>query len=191
MTGGPGAIAQPAWAHAAGVLAMGLPEAPRERSHELERALIAERASRYCWAYDERRSELIESCFSEDAVWEGVVAGGRRVGPLRTRAAIVSWLTGFWAHQHHQPRHVLLNTVIEQQTETRARTLSYLLLTTASRGRAAISTTGFYRLSLTRAAGGWQISHMFAGFDAPFWPGKLEQLSERGRQRHGLFDTPR
>jgi hypothetical protein len=167
---------------------MGPPQAPRERSEAIERMLIAERASRYCWAYDERRSELIESCFSEDAVWEGIVAGGQRVGPLRTRAGIVSWLSGFWPHQHHQPRHVLLSTVIEEHTATSATTLSYLLLTTARHGRVEISTTGFYRLSLVRHGEQWQIAHMFAGFDAPFWPGRLERLGERGRRRHGLFE---
>jgi hypothetical protein len=167
---------------------MGPPRAPSERSQAIERMLIAERASRYCWAYDERRTELIESCFSEDAVWEGIVAGAQRVGPLRTRAGIVSWLAGFWAHQHHQPRHVLLGTVIEEHTGASASTLSYLLLTTASRGRVEISTTGFYRLSLVRSGEQWEITHMFAGFDAPFWPGRLERLSERGRRRHGLFE---
>jgi len=104
------------------------------------------------------------------------------------RSAIVDWLTEFWPHQHHQPRHVLLNTVLERSSAQEASTLSYLLLTTASSGRVSVATTGFYRLALVREGGGWQIAQMFAGFDAPFWPGKLDRLSEQGRRRHGLFE---
>jgi hypothetical protein len=178
----------PAWGHTTGALAMRRPVIPRERSPAIERCLIAERPSRYCWGYDERRADLLGECFAEDAVWEGTIAGSQRVGPLTGRERILEWLTEFWPHQRHQPRHVLLNTIIEEQSEDQARTLSYLLLTTARRGQVAISTTGFYRLSLARLEGTWQIVHLFAGFDAPFWPGKLERLGERGRARHGLFD---
>jgi len=178
----------PAWGHLTGALAMRRAIPPAERSPALERSLIAERPSRYCWAYDERRADLLTDCFTEDAVWEGTVAGVQRVGPLSGREKILAWLTEFWPHQHHQPRHVLLNTVIEERSETHARTLSYLLLTTARRGQVKISTTGFYRLSLARVGEDWRIAQMFAGFDAPFWPGKLERLDERGRERHGLFE---
>ena len=178
----------PAWAHATGALAMRVPPAPRQRSAEIDRSLILEQPSRYCWAYDERRVELLEACFSEDAVWEGTVAGVKRVGPLSGRDQILRWLTEFWPHQHHQPRHMLLNTVVEAQEADAARTLSYMLLTTARRGRVRISTTGFYRLSLVLVDGRWRIAHMFAGFDAPFWPVNLERLGEHGRRRHGLFE---
>ena len=34
------------------------------------------------------------------------------------------------------------------------------------------------------------IVERLAAFDAPFWPGKLERLSEGGRCRHGLLDDP-
>jgi SnoaL-like domain len=180
----------PAWGHTTGVLAMQRAISPAQRTEALERSLIVERPSRYCWAYDERRAELLTDCFTEDAVWEGTVAGLQRVGPLSGRERILEWLTEFWPHQRHQPRHVLLNTVIEEHNENEARTLSYLLLSTARRGQVKLSTTGFYRLSLARVGDDWQITHMFAGFDAPFWPGKLEGLGERGRERHGLFDGP-
>lgn len=189
MTDAEDAGPTPAWGHAVGALAMRRPIVPQERSPAIERCLITERPSRYCWGYDERRADLLGECFTQEAVWEGTVAGAQRVGPLTGREKIIDWLTEFWPHQHHQPRHVLLNTVIEEQSENYARTLSYLLLTTARRGEVALSTTGFYRLELARVGGSWQIVHLFAGFDAPFWPGKLERLGERGRARHGIFDA--
>ena len=36
-------------------------------------------------------------------------------------------------------------------------------------------------------AGHWRIGRLLGGFDAPFWPGKVEDLGERGRRRHGLL----
>lgn len=177
----------PAWGHATGALAMGRPVTPAVRSASLDRLLIKECGARYCWAYDERRADLLEACFSADAVWEGTVGDEHRVGPFNGREEICGWLTRFWPHQHRQPRHILLDTIVDEQTARVATALSYLLLITAQHGEVSISTTGFYRLSLRREDGeGWRIAHLFAGFDAPFWPGKLEQLSARGRVRHGL-----
>jgi SnoaL-like domain len=186
----------PAWGHGRGVLDLQIQSAFESafastsppRPPELERALLEERPARYCWGYDERRLDVLEDCFTEDAVWLGTVAGGDAVGPLQGREAIVRWLTEFWPHQHHQARHVLMNTVIESVDAQTASTLSYLLLASARRGRAKIETTGFYRMSLVSTAGDWKIARLFAGFDAPFWPGRRKDLSERGRRRHGLFD---
>lgn len=158
------------------------------RKHDLGRALIAERPARYCWGYDERRPELLEDCFTEDAVWEGDVGAAQAVGPIQGRQAIVDWLTSFWPHQSDQRRHILLNTLIERQAAAEATTLSYLLLLSAKGDRVSLETTGFYRLELVGSEGGWRIRHLFAGFDAPFWPGRIEDLSERARRRHGLLD---
>jgi hypothetical protein len=176
----------PAWAHAIGALDMHAPIRPQEQSAALERSLVVERIARYCWAYDERRADLLGDCFTDDAVWEGNVAGTNQVGPMRGRQAIVKWLTEFWPHQHDQRRHMVLNTVIEEQGATEALLLCYLLLLSAKAERASIESIGFYRLSLANESGEWRISHLFGGFDVPFWPGRLEDLSRRGRTRHGL-----
>jgi hypothetical protein len=175
-----------AWAHATGALDIHAPIRPQEQSAALERSLIAERISRYCWAYDERRADLLGDCFTDDALWEGSVAGTNQVGPMRGREAIVRWLTGFWPYQHDQRRHMVLNTVIQEQNATDAVLLCYLLLLSAKAERASIESIGFYRLALANESGQWRISHLFGGFDVPFWPGKLEDLGRRGRARHGL-----
>jgi hypothetical protein len=176
----------PAWAHACGALEMRPPVRPEERSVAVERSLIVERMHRYCWGYDERRVDLLGDCFTDDAVWEGNVAGRTPVGPISGREGILDWLTGFWPHQHDQRRHMLVNSLIEEQSETDAVVLCYLLLTSAREEQVKLETIGFYRVRLSREGDAWRIAHLFAGFDAPFWPGRLESLSQRGRVRHGL-----
>jgi hypothetical protein len=146
--------------------------------------------ARYCWAYDERRSDLLEDCFTEDAVWEGIVAATQTVGPLCGRDRIVAWLTGFWPHQRDQRRHMLNNFVVESSSATEGEIYAYLFLSSARGGSVTLETTGFYRANLVAYDGRWRIRRLFAGFDAPFWPGKLENLSEPARRRHGLLGGP-
>jgi hypothetical protein len=151
------------------------------------RPAIAECVSRYCWGYDERRRDILEECFSEDAVWEGNVCASQAVGPIEGRDAIVEWLAGFWPHQHEQRRHMLMNTLVTQLSEAEAEVHTYLLLLSARTEKVRLETSGFYRVGLSRVDERWRIRSLFAGFDAPFWPGKIENLSNRARRRHGLF----
>jgi ketosteroid isomerase-like protein len=150
-------------------------------------AALTEAVSRYCWAFDERRRDLLADCFTEDAVWEGTVAASQTVGPLRGRDRILEWLAEFWPHQRDQRRHILTNFLVEALSEEEADVYAYLLLTSARDETVSVETTGFYRTRLALDDGRWRIRHLFAGFDAPFWPGKVENLSDAARNRHGLF----
>ena len=178
----------PAWASAAGVLDLGRSVRVEGTEALTDRALITERVARYCWAYDERRIDLLGSCFTEDGIWEGNVLGRIPIGPFTGRAAIETWMSGFWPHQHDQRRHMVLNTIVEAQTAETATTLSYLLLMGCTGEVASIETIGFYKLALARVGDEWLISRLSAGFDKPFWPGALESLSPRGRKRHGVAE---
>jgi hypothetical protein len=166
----------PGWGHKGGYLKMRVQVRPDERSVAIERSLIAERISRYGWSFDERRADLLSDCFTEDAIWEGSIAGGEALGPFEGREAIVAWMSGFWETQHDQRRHMIVNTVIEEQSEGAALAQAYQVLTAARGGEVALETTGFYRFNLRLADGEWRIAHLFSGYDAPFVPGKLDQL---------------
>ena len=176
----------PGWGHHAGLLDLGAGAVPDGSSAILDRALICERIARYCWAYDERQSERLAACFTVDATWEGDVLGRIPIGPFVGRAKIASWLTEFWPHQHDQRRHMILNTIVEQQTADSAMTLSYLLLMASTGTAATIESMGFYKTSYRREGSEWLISRLTAGFDKPFWPVDLEKMSAHGRKRHGI-----
>lgn len=170
----------PGWGHGSGYLAMRVPSHPEERSIAIERSLIVERVSRYGWSFDERQEELLSDCFTEDGVWEGTIAGGDDLGPFVGRDAIVEFMTDFWRTQRDQRRHMIVNTIIEEQSETTAVAQAYQILFAARGGQVALETTGFYRFDLRRSEEGWKISHLFSGYDAPFVPGKLDYLDEGG-----------
>jgi hypothetical protein len=169
----------PGWGHITGHLSMRAPAPPQERSVAIERSLIAERISRYGWSFDERRADLLADCFTAEAIWEGSIAGEDPLGPFVGRDAIVAWMSGFWESQHDQRRHMIVNTVIEDHTESAALAQAYQVLTAARGGEVALETTGFYRFNLTREPDSWRIAHLFSGYDAPFEPGKLDHLGDR------------
>jgi hypothetical protein len=145
-----------------------------------------ERIARYCWAYDERRVDALEGCFTDDAIWEGSVLGRVAVGPFIGRVRIREWLSGFWPHQRDQRRHMLINTIVEEQDNESVLTLSYLLLLSSDSKRVVLETSGFYRVMHHRVADQWRIARLTAGFDSPFWPGDIETMSPSGRARHGV-----
>lgn len=176
----------PAWAHHVGLLSLGEAIPPADADAVANRLLITERIARYCWAYDERQLDRLSDCFTEDGIWEGDVLGRVAVGPFKGRPAIREWMSGFWPHQHDQRRHMILNTIVEGQTASTARTCSYLLLMGSTGREVSVETIGFYRVDLTKVGDQWLINHLMAGFDKAFWPGDLDNLSARGRARHGV-----
>lgn len=178
----------PAWAHYTGVLNLSEAVAPASDEDVAARQLITERIARYCWCYDERRADLLGDCFTRDATWEGTVLGEIPIGPFTGREKIMAWLSEFWPHQKDQRRHMILNTIVQEQSADTASTLSYLLLMASTGEVMSMESMGFYRVNYRVEDGHWRIAHLFAGFDKPFWPGKLEKLSERGRTRHGIAE---
>ena len=179
---------RPAWGHADGFLA--LTEAtPLDAEAAADRLLIVERVHRYCWSYDERQLDLLEACFTEDGVWEGNVMGQIVIGPFEGSPAIRTWMSEFWPHQRDQRRHMIVNPVVLEQSEDEALTIAYILLMSSKDAQVKLETMGFYRMRMRKLDGLWRIAHLFGGFDAPFWPGQLAELSERGRARHGITEV--
>lgn len=178
----------PAWAHKAGMLSLRDASAPADAAATADRLLFSERIARYCWAYDERQLDRLAACFTEDAVWEGNVIGKIPVGPFAGRDAICNWLSEFWPHQRDQRRHMILNTIVEEQTPDSAVTWSYLLLMGSTGREVSVETTGFYRVHYRRIGQDWLIARLVAGFDAPFWPRSLDKLSPRAKARHGVAE---
>jgi hypothetical protein len=137
--------------------------------HLADRLAILDALARYAWTYDERQIVALGNTFTEDAVWEGSVAGDFRIEPLRGRETISTWLQEHMANQSDQRRHNMTNHTFVAQDKGSAEVISYLLLTSASAGSVQVVTTGFYRTNLVKASTGeWLIQHMFGGFDTPF-----------------------
>lgn len=160
----------PGWGHATGMAAIGPRPFLFERDALVHTADIIQAVNRYGWAYDERQLDALAAGFSDDAIWEGNVAGDFVIEPLVGRNAITEWLASFMEQQLDQRRHILLNHVVVAQTDSTAEVVTYLLLTSALDGAVRLVTSGFYRFELRRdsASGEWLITRLVAGFDAPF-----------------------
>ncbi|WP_423184485.1 nuclear transport factor 2 family protein [Arthrobacter sp. NyZ413] len=159
----------PSWGRTNGFVAFGDTQAALDDSAVADRLRILDALDRYAWSYDERNIPALENGFTEDAVWEGSVAGEFAIDPIKGRRQISEWLQGHMAAQRDQRRHNILNVVFVSQEERTAELIAYLLLTSASAGKVDVVTTGFYRVNFAKSdTGAWEIEYMFGGFDAPF-----------------------
>lgn len=181
----------PAWAHATGLLRL-RSESERVVSPPLDpRQALQEVIHRYCWAFDERRADLLLECFTEDGTWEASVMGETQVGPFVGQEQVQEWLSRFWDHQRDQRRHLILNFIVEDLHDDRATALAYLLLMGSSRAESRLETVGFYRLHFRSDAGTWRISSLKGGFDSPFWSMQVSEMSPRLRELFGIVDAAR
>lgn len=154
------------------------------------RQALQEVIHRYCWAFDERRADLLRECFTEDGTWEASVMGETRVGPFIGQAQVQEWLSRFWDHQRDQRRHLILNFIVEDLREDRATALAYLLLMGSSNATSGMESVGFYRLDFRCDDGTWRIESLQAGFDSPFWKMDVSEMSPRVRELFGISDAP-
>lgn len=179
----------PAWAHATGLLRLRSSQERRRLPALDPRQALQEVIHRYCWSFDERRSDLLRDCFTQDATWQGSVMGETRIGPFVGQEQVQEWLSRFWDHQRDQRRHLILNFMVEELQDDEATALAYLLLTGSSRAESRMETTGFYRLTYRREDDGWRISRLEAGFDSPFWKAEVRDMSPRTRALFGISDN--
>ncbi len=157
----------PGWASTAGRVHLSDGRAA-DSSSLADRLLCGERVARYGWAYDERDREALAACFTVDAVWEGSLLGTTPVGPITGSTRIADWLAAFWPQQPDQRRHVLTNVVLDLTGST-ATAHAYLVLLSSQGGTTSVVSAGPYRFQLERQDdGAWLLSHLAAGFDAPF-----------------------
>jgi len=161
-------LPHPAWGSTGGFLQVNKPEKDSGSDLSLDRILIIDRIYRYAWAFDERQIEALNNCFTVDAIWEGNTQGVTPVPPIKGRTNITEWLSGFWANQRDQRRHVMVDIVIDNQSANNADALVLLMLTAASQSNLEIVLTSFYKLQLENESGTWRIAHLFEGFDVDF-----------------------
>ncbi len=160
---------RPAWGRDCGFVDLGKPLTGIGAEGASDRAAILDAVARYSWGYDERDLPTLSGVFTEDAVWDGSVAGAVPIGPYKGRTEILEWLKGHMAAQPDQRRHCALNQLVTRQDRTTAQVLAYLLLTSAQGSAVHVVTTGFYRVDLRKSGDGtWLIEHIFGGFDTPF-----------------------
>jgi hypothetical protein len=124
---------------------------------EDERAILAT-LYRYGHCYDYNDYEGWVDCFTEDAVYDVVDAGGETIIACRGRSELTEQTKG---HKHALARwtqHLLIEPLITIAGD-RAESVAYFVRTDDRGGRPYISTTGRYHDELQRCADGkWRFA---------------------------------
>jgi hypothetical protein len=171
------------WAHMVGALAL---DQVRRRPIDLHlRAELEDLATRFCWALDERRPDILGDALAEDLAWEGSLAGTHPLGPMVGRREYLDWQRRIWDSEvGGQPRHLLSNTIHGESEAGEPATTSAVLLV-EGRGEAHRSAgAGFLSIIYTRAEGDWRIGRIFQGWDTPPWRRTLTQMTAGERRLH-------
>lgn len=178
---------RPAWGAIDGLADLGLHEWQSIPGHvvaELQQVIF-----RYCWAFDDRRPDLLELCFTDDARWEGSVMGETTVGPFIGRDEVLRWLTRFWKYQKDQRRHIYTNVIADRVDGDEAVAYAYLQLMGSSDAESRVECVGFVRFHLRKIDQRWWISALHAGFDSPFWPMEVDDMNDWLRELFGVAGT--
>jgi hypothetical protein len=133
-----------------------------------DRLAIQGMFARWGMAFDEGRSDVVRSLFTQDAEFS-VLSGEYRTDPnakppsASGKDAIVALVAKVWSQQGDQRRHLLSNIIIEKLSRNEATADAYALVAVAGH-RLEVSVV--YTCNLRREAdGAWRFSRMVIGMD--------------------------
>jgi hypothetical protein len=156
-----------AWAHVDGKIDLQpLKAADWSPAAVAARLQIAEAFSRFGTAHDEARTDIIGSCFTQDAIFEVAEGSGQPFVHYEGRQTITGRLTAIIAEQGDQRRHCITNVLVEDLTDATAHALAYGMVPIAANG-ITLGVTCLYVADLKREDDGcWRFSYFYIGMDS-------------------------
>ena len=133
-----------------------------------EKLAIHELMGRAAFGYDERDTDMLEACFTEDAVFSMRIAGGDLVGPFAGREAIMGLMTGSMAEQTDVRRHVVSNLFFQVAGNGQPLVISNLTLMATENGEIQLLSAGVYRDTVIQVDGQWRIADRYLELDKPY-----------------------
>jgi hypothetical protein len=154
------------WAHKTGKIELGPLRPIPADCDPLDRLAIAEAFYRFGIAHDEARLDILETCFTEDAVLEVLEGGAEPLNLWEGREAVLAGLGSVISQQTDQRRHCITNVVIDRLEGDEALALAYGAVAVAADGL-SLGASVFYSASLRREGdGAWRLSRFLIGMDA-------------------------
>lgn len=155
-----------AWAHVDKKISMRpLEAADWSPAAVAARLQIAEAFYRFGIAHDEARTDVVGSCFTQDAVFEVARGQGEPFVHDQGRARIIRRITGILAEQADQRRHCITNVLVESLSADRASAIAYGQVSVAADGL-TLGASVLYVAELVREADGcWRFSYFYIGMD--------------------------
>lgn len=132
------------------------------------RSAIEHVLSLWALGYDDRVSEWMEQCFTEDATMTLHIGDAATMGSYVGRAAVLKQFTDHHDVQTDQRRHVVTNVVFEEVGETTARTASCLTLFVVEGEASRTQATGVYRDRFVFDSDRWAIRERVLRLDAHY-----------------------
>lgn len=132
-----------------------------------DKLAIHELLSRAAYGLDEHKLDLIEVCFTPEAIMTINIAGDV-IGPFEGREAIMGLMADSVETQTDKRRHLVSNIYFEVEGDTAATVISNLTLFGTENGRNRLITTGGYRDKVVKTDDGWLLADRYISLDQPY-----------------------
>lgn len=133
-----------------------------------DKQAISELLGKGGWAYDAPDVEFLADMFVEDGTFDLTIQGMGQVGSFSGRPEIRKLYEDSLASQEDQRRHVVTNIFFEDETDSSATAVSYLVLIAIKDGALNVISSGVYRDQVVLDGGKWRIKHRDLHLDLPY-----------------------
>jgi hypothetical protein len=134
----------------------------------IDRRELDQLFAQYGWPMDSRDWKVLETVFTEDALFTIAITGGDTIGPIKGRDQIVEFCSGTVGDQTDQRRHVITNVRVESESEQGAVATAILTLVVVEDGKLEVKSSGVYRTEVVDDGGQLRFSSMLLTLDLPF-----------------------
>ena len=133
-----------------------------------DKGQILELLRRAAWAYDERKLDLLASCFCDESVFSIQIAGAEDlIGPFEGLDAIMGLYRGSLDVQTDVRRHVISNAFFTREEDGPV-VVSNLTLFATEAGTAKLLCTGVYCDEVQLVDGRWCLHRRHLDLDSPY-----------------------
>jgi len=133
-----------------------------------DKLAIYELLARTTFGLDQRDPAMIETCFTEDAIFELEIKGAEEIPPFRGREAIMKLMSDSMNAHSEDRRHVVSNSFFTTEGDDAASVVSNLVAFHAEHGKIGVMTSGVYRDEVRKSNGLWKIALRRLALDVPF-----------------------
>ena len=132
-----------------------------------DKLAIAELLARSAYAFDEQDLEMLEACFTPDAVFSILIKGGDMIGPFEGREAVMKLYRDSMDAQTDVRRHVASNIFFKSETGD-PQVISNLTLFATENATTTLLSVGVYQDTVRRTDDGWRVLKRHLDLDSPY-----------------------
>ena len=132
-----------------------------------DKLAIAELLARSAYAFDEQDLEMLEACFTPDAVFSILIKGGDMIGPFEGREAVMKLYSDSMDAQTDVRRHVASNIFFKSETGD-PQVISNLTLFATENATTKLLSVGVYQDTVRRTDDGWRVLKRHLDLDSPY-----------------------